>query len=98
MEGGARSNEFCDTCGSGDFFCVVCRARDCDTLQLSVDEDEEKELQVCQFVASFIFALSVSLVTLSTELPYLPECKTAVIKDDPPNTTHLPRENLFIQN
>jgi hypothetical protein len=60
-------------------FVCVCRAKDCDTMQLSVDEDEEKELQVCQFVASFIFALSVSLVILSTELPYLPECKTVLI-------------------
>jgi len=76
---GARSNAFCDTCGGVNCLCVVCRAKDCDTLQLSVDEDEEKELQVCQFVASFIFALSVSLVILSTELPYLPECKTALI-------------------
>lgn len=79
MGGGARSNEFCDTWGDANCFCVVCRAKDCDTLQLSVDEDEEKELQVCQFTASFIFSLSVSLVILSTELPYLPECKTAVI-------------------
>jgi hypothetical protein len=44
-----------------------------------VDEDEEKELQVCQVVASFIFALSVSLIILSTELPYLPECQTTLI-------------------
>jgi hypothetical protein len=79
LGGGARSNEFCDACGDANCFCVVCRAKDCDTLQLSVDEDEEKELQVCQFVASFIFAFSASLVILSTEFPYLPECKTALI-------------------
>ena len=79
MGGGARSNEFCDTCGGANCFCVVCRAKDCDTLQLSVDDDEEKELQVCQFIASFIFALSFSLVILSTDLPYLTECKTALI-------------------
>lgn len=79
MGGGARSNEFCDTHGGANCFCVVCRVKDCDTLQLSVDEDEEKELQVCQVVASFIFALSVSLIFLSTELPYLPECQTTVI-------------------
>lgn len=40
---------------------VVCSLKDCDTLQLSVDDDEEKELQVCQFIASFIYALSFSL-------------------------------------
>jgi hypothetical protein len=57
---GARSNEFCDTCGGVNSFCVVCSAKDSDTLQLSVDDDEEKELQVCQFVASFVFALPVS--------------------------------------
>jgi hypothetical protein len=79
LGGSARSNEFCDTCGGANCFCVICRAKDYDTLQLSVDEDEEKELQVCQFLASFIFALSVSLVILSTELPYLPECKTALV-------------------
>jgi len=79
LGGGARSHEFCDTCGDADCFRVVCRAKECDTSQLSVDEDEEKELQVCQFIVSFIFALSVSLVILSTELPYLPECKTALI-------------------
>jgi hypothetical protein len=79
LGGGARSNEFCDTRGGANCFCVSCRVKDSDTLQLSVDEDEEKELQVCHFIASLIFALSVSLVILSTELPYLPECKSTVI-------------------
>jgi hypothetical protein len=58
----ATNNEFCDTFDGVNSFCVVCRAKDCDALHMSVDEDEEKELQVCQFVASFVFALSVSLV------------------------------------
>jgi formylmethanofuran dehydrogenase subunit B len=28
---------------------VVCSSKDCDTLQLSVDDNEEKVMQVCQF-------------------------------------------------
>ena len=30
-------------------------------------------------------------------MPYLPDSKMALIKDDPPNKTGLPRENAFNQ-
>jgi hypothetical protein len=39
-----------------------------------LDDDEEKELQVCQFLASFIYALLFSLFIQSTELSKVKAC------------------------